>query len=256
MGEIDSFGKISWWSKKHSIGLLFAIFYALVRIIVRRLEKLNIPLFQASHKIMTLIRLVQRASILAGMTFSSLPFQSNPARAEITEFCVVASNGKTVCGKSRGIERMCITTDGSNTVCGKFKSAKEGQEEERKPASLSGYRKEVDNFVLTLESCKRVDEDVRCQMKILNKGKTRLVGLRSDNSSIVDVTGRSYPGSQTDFGTGSNFYQGTNIESKNDLIISITFNKIPGQIVKAQLFNLAFGGEMKPIQFRNVPISN
>jgi hypothetical protein len=208
---------------------------------------------------MTLIRLIQRASILAGMTFASLPFHSNPARSEITEFCIIASNGKTLCGKPRGIERMCITTDGSNTVCGKFKSAKEeqaqGQEEERKPASLSGYQKEVNNFVLTLESCKRVDEDVRCQMKILNKGKTRLVDLSAYGSSIVDSTGRSHAGSQTDFGRGPGS-SNANVDSKTDVVISITFNKVPGQIVKAQLFNLAFGGDMKPIQFRNVPISN
>ncbi|WP_295615336.1 hypothetical protein, partial [Chamaesiphon sp. GL140_3_metabinner_50] len=61
---------------------------------------------------MTLIRLIQKASIVAGMTFASLSFHSNPVQAEITEFCIIASNGKTVCGKPRGIERMCITTNG------------------------------------------------------------------------------------------------------------------------------------------------
>ncbi len=204
------------------------------------------------------IRLIQRASILAGMTFASIPFYNTPAHAE-PDFCIIASNGKTVCGKTKGIERMCVTTDGSNTICGKFKSIREesaqGQEETRNPAPITGYQKEVNNFMLTLESCKRVDEDVRCQMKIFNKGKTREVSLSSGNSSIVDSTGRAYTGYQTDFGRGAGSWYAT-VDSKTDIIVSLTFNKIPAQVVKAQLFNLPFGGEMKPIQFRNVPISN
>ena len=91
------------------------------------------------------------------MTFASLSIHSNPAQAE-PEFCIVASNGKTLCGKTKGIERMCITTNGSNTVCGKFKSAKEGQEqgqETRQPIQGTVARKEVDNIVFALKSCKK-----------------------------------------------------------------------------------------------------
>ena len=205
---------------------------------------------------MTLLRLIQRASILAGMTLASLPVHSNPARAEITEFCIIASNGKTVCGKSRGIERMCVTTNGSNTVCGKFKSAKEGQgqEEASNPLQGSGFQKEVNNFVLTLESCKRVDEDIRCQMKILNKGKTRTVYFNQYDSSIIDSMGRSHSGSKADFGSlGSN---SANIDTTTDIIASVIFEKVPSKVVKAQLLNLAFYREIKPIQFRDVPFSN
>jgi hypothetical protein len=223
---------------------------------VRRLEKLNIPFFQASPKIMTLIRLAQRASILAGMTFSSLPFYSNSAHAEDVLACVIASNGKTVCGTLKEVERACITTNAGSTVCGKFKSAKgDGQEEARTPAPIAGYRKEVDNFVLTLESCKRVDEIVRCQIKIFNKGTKKDIGIDTSGSSLLDLAGRSHPGSVTDFGSG---YGSTTAEinSKTDIIVSITFNNIPGQIVKAQLLNLAFYKGIKPIQFRNVPVSN
>jgi hypothetical protein len=143
-------------------------------------------------------------------------------------------------------------------VCGKFKSAREGQgqEESRNPTPIAGYRKEVDNFVLTLESCKRVDENVRCQVNILNKGKKRVVGLTAPSSSLVDLAGKSHPGYRADLGKGSGAYTNATIESKNDFAISITFENIPGQVVKAQLLNLAFDGEMKPIQFRNIPISN
>jgi hypothetical protein len=207
---------------------------------------------------MTLIRLIQRASILAGMTFAILPVYGNPAQADTPQFCVVASNGKTACGTLKAVERACVTTDAGATVCGKFKSAREeqGQEETRNPAPSSSYRKEVDNFVVNIENCKRVDENVRCQIKIFNKGKTRYVSLTSDSSSIVDSAGRSHRGSETDFGNGVGSSSGAQIDSKTDLIISVTFQKIPEQVVKAQLLNLAFSGSTKPVQFRNIPILN
>ena len=210
---------------------------------------------------MTLICLIQRASILAGITFAGLSVYGTPAHAE-PEYCIIASNGKTVCGKGKEIERMCVTTDGTNTICGKFKSFKPaGQEQEqgqeaRTPAPISGYRKEVDNFVLTLESCKRVDESVKCQLKILNKGKKRNIDFVAYNSSLVEISGKSYPGSFTDFGSGSTASVFTEMDSKTEIIISITFPQIPDKVVKAQLLNLAFAPPIKPIQFRNIPISN
>jgi hypothetical protein len=205
---------------------------------------------------MTLLRLIQRASILAGMTFASLSVHSNPAHAQL-QACIVADNGKTVCGQSGEIERLCVTTDGRNKICGKFKSVKEekGQEEARTPAPIAGYRKEVNNFVLTLESCRRVDENVRCQIKIFNKGTKKDIGIDTSGSSLLDLAGRSHPGSVTDFGSGSGSTT-AEIDSKTDIVVSITFNNVPGQIVKAQLLNLAFYKGIKPIQFRNVPVSN
>lgn len=207
---------------------------------------------------MTLIRLVQRVSILAGMTFAGLPFHGNSAHADTPQFCVVASNGKTVCGTLKAVERACVTTDGSNSICGKFKSASEGQgqqQEAKNPAPSAGYRKEVDNFVLTLESCRRVDENVRCQLKIFNKGAKKSVFISTSAASIVDFTGRSYPGSQSDFGNGPGS-SSAEIDSKTDIIVSITFNNIPGQIVKAQLLNFPFYGGIKPVQFRNISVLN
>jgi hypothetical protein len=244
-------------AQKYSIWELLVVIYTLFRIIVGRSAKTKHLIFQASSKIMTLIRLIQRASILAGMTFAILPVYGNPAQADTPQFCVIASNGKTACGTLKAVERACVTTDAGGVVCGKFKSAREeGQEESRNPAPIASYRKEVDNFVLTLESCKRVDEDVRCQMKIFNKGKKRSMSLSPYGSSIVDAAGRSHAGSKTDFGQGSTGSSTAIMDTKTDIIISVTFDKVPAQVVKAQLFNLSFGGEMKPIQLRNVPISN
>ncbi|WP_373544773.1 hypothetical protein [Chamaesiphon sp.] len=192
------------------------------------------------------------------MTFASLAIHSNPAHAE-TEFCIVASNGKTICGKGKGIERMCVSTDGNNTICGKFKSIREeqAQEEARTPAPNSGYRKEVNNFLLTLESCRHIDRAVLCQMKIFNKGKRRNISIASRSSILVDSSGNSYPSYGTDFGGGPGSSK-AEIDSNTDIIVGISFgnNDISKQVVKAQILNLVFEEPLKPIQFRNVPISN
>ncbi len=205
---------------------------------------------------MTLIRLIQRASILAGMTLASLSVSSHPVRAEDALACVIASNGKTVCGTLKVVERACVKTATGSTICGKFKSAREERQEEAKtPVPNSGYRKEVDNFVYTLEGCQRVDTSVRCQIKMVNKGKERPVGMYAFQSALVDSNGKSHPGSEADLGGGLSNSASATMSSGNDVSIAITFKNVPEQIGKAQLLNVAFSG-IKPVQFRNVSISN
>jgi|GEM_PF-5422595 len=41
---------------------------------------------------MTLLRLIQRASILAGMTLAGLSIYSNPAHADDAQFCAVTNS--------------------------------------------------------------------------------------------------------------------------------------------------------------------
>jgi hypothetical protein len=210
---------------------------------------------------MTLIRFVQRASILAGITFAGIAFHGSSANAQAEKFCVVTSNGKTTCGTLKAVERACVSTD-NGVVCGKFKSvaAEQVQRQEEAPKPITGYRKEVDNFVLTLESCKRVAENVRCQLNILNKGKDRKVGLMAygarvgEGSSLVDSTGKSYTATGADFGSGSNMSPESIMTTNNEVVLSISFSEIPDSAVKIQLLNLAFTSGIKPIQLRNVPI--
>jgi hypothetical protein len=202
---------------------------------------------------MTLIRLIQRASILAGMTFASLSTYSNPAQAE-PEFCIIASNGKTVCGKGKAIERMCVTTDGSNTICGKFKSASDGQvqrQEINKPSQGMVARREVDNFVYTLKGCRKSDTVVKCELGIINKGKERQNYIHPSGTTFIDTTGKSNQSSSTDIG-GTNSY--VIITPGIDYSASVTFNNVSEQILKAQLLNIYtnYGN----VQFRNVAFLN
>ena len=208
---------------------------------------------------MTLLCLIQRASILAGMTLASLAVHSNPAHAE-PEYCIIASNGKTVCGKGKAIERMCVTTDGSNTICGKFKSAKEGQgrgqEEARNSAPSAGYRKELGGITYLLRSCRRSSSDIKCNFVITTKKENKYPSIFTGKgySSIVDSAGRTYPSSNLEYNAASSSSFSLLLSPGVDYIVDINFENIPGQITQASLLNINNRG--KVIQFRNVPLSN
>jgi hypothetical protein len=47
-------------------------------------------------RIMTLLRLIQRASILAGMIFAGLSLHSNLAHANDAQFCAITNSVKLV----------------------------------------------------------------------------------------------------------------------------------------------------------------
>ncbi len=208
---------------------------------------------------MTLIRLIQKASILAGITFAGLNIPGISAHADTPklQFCVLGSNGKTACGVLKVVERACVTTDTGSTVCGKYQSVRgeQAEGETKSPTPLAGYRKEVDNFVYTLEGCQRVATNVRCQIKMVNKGKERLVSMNAINSALVDPNGKSYPGTQADLGGGLGDGANETMPPGSDVSIAITFSNVQEQISKAQLLNVAFLNT-KSVQFRNIPISN
>jgi hypothetical protein len=204
------------------------------------------------------IRLIQRASILAGMTFASFPFLSTPTHAE-PDFCIIASNGKTVCGKTKGIERMCVTTDGSNTICGKFKSIREeqvqGQEETRTPAQGASYQKESDGINYVLRSCRREDSNLKCNLVITTKKEGKRANIRAGkgSSSIIDSTGKTYPSSTLEYNGAPTSGFSSDLSLGVDYVVDINFENVPKQITKAALLNLSTD---KVVQFRNVSISN
>jgi hypothetical protein len=214
---------------------------------------------------MTLIRLIQAASILAGVTVAGLSFHNNPVHADTPtpQFCVIASNGKTACGTLKEVERACVTTDDNKTVCGKYKSVRgeqaQGQTEARNPVQSSGFRKEVDNIVFTLDSCKQVGTEVSCQVSAKNKGKDRTLSTTPSSCSLVDSSGKSHSGSSIDIGRGLNQSSTTaNIAPDSEFYTTIVFSGISQQITKVQLLSISFysGLSGKPVQFKNIPISN
>jgi hypothetical protein len=94
---------------------------------------------------------------------------------------------------------------------------------------------------------------------MVNKGKERRVYSNASNSSLVDSTGKSYPGSKVDLGESPREKALSTIAPGIDVSVGITFENVSGSIVKAQLLNLSIGDHQKgssPVQFRNISISN
>lgn len=210
---------------------------------------------------MTLIRLIQRASILAGMTFAVLPVHSNPAQADTPQFCVVASNGKTACGTLKAVERACVATDAGSVICGKFKSAREEQaqgQESRQPVQGTVARKEVENVVFALKGCRKSDASVRCELTITSKSAEGQIQFRTVESTFVDTAGKSHKGSTGDLGGERTSFPRTIMTPGIDYSASITFENVTDQAVKAQLLNLVFNykSSNRSVQFRNVAFSN
>jgi hypothetical protein len=208
-------------------------------------------------KNMTLIRFVQRASILAGMTFAGLSIPSNPAHADDALACVIASNGKTVCGTLKVVERACITTATGSTVCGKFKTAREGQaqEEARNPTPSAGYRKEVDGVSYVLRGCRRSGSDIKCSFVVSTKKENKLSRIFTGKgySSMVDSAGRTYPSSTLEYNAASSSSFSLGLSPGVDYVVDVNFENIPGQITQASLLNVF---SFNVLQFRNIPLSN
>lgn len=206
---------------------------------------------------MTLIRLVQRASILTGMAFASLFVHSNPARADLS--CIVADNGKAMCGIPLSIPRMCIST-GGKTVCGKFTTIKkegensnqslEPQPETNKPFTGSGQRKEANKFGFLLKGCRRIDTNIKCELTISNKAESRGLSIQPSVSTFVDYNGKTHRGSTSDVSGENN----ATITPGVNYAATITFENIPEQITRVQLLNLGFN--YSSVQFRNISFVN
>ena len=211
---------------------------------------------------MTLIRFVQRASILAGMTFAGLPFQGNPAHADMPQVCVIASNGKTACGTLQLVERACIITDSNDTVCGKFKYSKEGQQQEprqeeaRNPTPSAGYRKESGGVTYVLKSCKRSESITKCSFVITTKKEDKSIDVLAGKgySSLIDSANRTYPSSNLEYNGAPRILFSQKLSPGIDYVVDVNFENIPGQVARASLLNVYSGSGV--IQFRNIPISN
>jgi hypothetical protein len=218
--------------------------------------------------IMTLIRLIQRASILAGITFASFSVYGSPAHADTQEFCVT-SNGKTTCGTLKTLESGCVTTGSGATACGKFKfvkkaQAQEREQEDRTPVQNSSYRKEVNGVTYLLRGCKMSDRPgqgdgshVKCNFVLTVKrdNQAGYVYAGGGNSSITDVSGNTYPSIYIGY-NGNTSYSEYNIKMSTgiDYVVDLYF-PMKQEITKLSLLNVVIANR-KILQFRNISVSN
>ena len=205
---------------------------------------------------MNLIRFVQRASILAGITFAGIAFQDNSANAQAEKFCVIASNGKTVCGKLKAVERACVSTDGNGVVCRKFKSVAAQGQETVKPDQGDDSLTVVDNFAFSLKSCRRSNTVVKCNFSIRNKGASRTLQLSAGESSMVDLSGKTYKASHVDAkGENSKTIINMKMVSEIDYQAVYTFDNVSKEVKKIQVLSLS-SGNISGVNFRDISISN
>jgi hypothetical protein len=217
---------------------------------------------------MTLIRLIQRASLLAGLTFVSLPFISKPVHADTPEFCVTTS-GKTTCGTIKTIETGCVISGSGVTACGKFKFAKKAQvqvqereqEEDRTPAQNSGYRKESGGVTYLLRNCKIADPAIhgpgmKCNFVLTVKRDNQIgqIFAGAGNSSITDFAGNTYASNGVDYSGAWIGEYSTKMSAGIDYVVDLYF-PIKQEITKLSLLNVVTANR-KILQFRNIPVSN
>jgi hypothetical protein len=202
---------------------------------------------------MTLIRFVQRAGILAGITLSGIAFHGGSATADTEKFCVIASNGKTVCGPLKAVERACVTTDGNGVVCGKFKSVATEQET-RQTVSGNAPRAMVNNIAFSLKGCNRSDTTIKCVFSIINKGSAKYITISGREASITDFSGKMYNGSSAEIGGNNSGKNTMQVTPEIDYEASITFENTPAGVKKAQVLSFPF--ESKTVNLRNITIAD
>jgi hypothetical protein len=205
---------------------------------------------------MTLIRLIQRASILAGMTFAILPVYGNPAQADTPQFCVVASNGKTACGTLKAVERACVATDAGGTVCGKYQSVRGEPAQEESPRTVQGNapRIVVNNVAFAPKGCVRSETTVKCSFSIRNKGAEQDLLVDAHQATMTDSSGKTYKASTVEMGGKSDWMARMKVAQEIDYEAVLTFENVPGGVRKAQVLSFFFNN--KTVNLRNITVSN
>ncbi len=115
---------------------------------------------------MNLVCMFAQTSALSSMILASFLIYNSPVSAQ---------------------QRACVITDEGATVCGKLTT------QTKKPIKSSGYRKEVDNFIISLKGCRRSNTTINCDVTITNKGKDEAIRIYPGWSSMVDSLGKSHP---------------------------------------------------------------
>ncbi len=147
-------------------------------------------------------------------------------------------------------QRTCVINDDGATICGKPTTVKK---ETKKPQS-TGYRKEINNFVLLLKKCKRSDTNVKCDLVVTNKGAERELSLNPAFIKIIDSAGKSHQCQTVEFGSGD---VTAKITPGVEYAATLNFGNIPDQISQAQILEIDTGVTgVGVFQFRKVYFTN
>ncbi|BAY60391.1 hypothetical protein NIES22_04500 [Calothrix brevissima NIES-22] len=180
---------------------------------------------------MNLISTVQKIGLVGSITAASLSMYSIPLKAN-QPACVITDKGVAVCDTLKNSQKNNTTSNQS-----------------------SKYQKELNGFIVLLKGCTKSDTSVKCDLVITNKGAERGIDIMAWYSAIVDSEGKSYAASLADIGGHSDNNVGATISPGINYALSITFDKLPEQIVQAPILKFTIFG-IGDIQFRNVPFIN
>ncbi|MBD6614557.1 toll/interleukin-1 receptor domain-containing protein [Komarekiella sp. 'clone 1'] len=125
---------------------------------------------------------------------------------------------------------------------------------------------EVEGFIFKLQSCKKSNQNVKCDVLITNTLKDRELRLYANyttnyRSKFLDMEGLTYIAESIEidavkvpYYTSTQFIQNANVK------LSVNFVEIPSQINQIQVLNIAANAltsskPLKGIQFRNIMLS-
>jgi hypothetical protein len=124
---------------------------------------------------------------------------------------------------------------------------------------------EVEGFIFKLKSCKRLNENVRCDVLITNTLKDRVLKIYanypSKRSKFLDLEGITYPAESVEIdAVKDTSYVSPQLIQNANIRLSVNFLEIPSQVNKVQVLNIEAEGfdspkSLKDIQFRNIVLS-
>jgi TIR domain len=125
---------------------------------------------------------------------------------------------------------------------------------------------EVNGFIFKLQSCKRLNQDVRCDVLITNTIKDRAIRLYANSaygykSKFLDIEGLTYLAESIEIDAVKvTSYTDTQLIQNANVKLSINFVEIPSQVNQIQVLDIAAAALTPPkvlqgIQFRNIVLS-
>lgn len=131
--------------------------------------------------------------------------------------------------------------------------------------TVSQQSVEVEGFIFKIQGCKRLNENVKCDVLITNTFKDKPLILYANyppnKSKFLDLDGVTYPAESIEIDAIKNtYYVKTQLIQNANVRLSVNFLEIPSQVNKIQVLNIEAGGFEPPksirgIQFRDIVLS-